>query len=486
MNLPALALVSTATLFSGNPGSIAAVFHGPGTSLTGEEVALHAYPVRDDPSSQQKATSPPQATKGDKNKQSPSDQPQPQLRSKGKDPNPDKQRSGTVETRPTPREPQNKVARDPGNPQSEAPQELSALRNSLQEAKQQIDELERQLGISNLEHAKRRIGELEQRLGAKNQELAVLRSTVDEDSRLKSDLVGRTEQLSLANTRIAELELQLAGKELELARSKSELQQVTQKIEELTPQLTARTEELAQAKRTLSDLERKLSNQADTARTPEANSGDGSPSAELPLDPDLSVTNLLPHKPTRTDLPDSSGAELAKVSEKLSSTLGDDIKKGRVVLEQQRNQLTLTLASGDLFTPGEATITPEGTSLIEQIGTILQKFSYHSVEVAGHTDNIPVRNDPQKTFRDNGELSQARAEHASQALINGGVEGNRVKAVGYADTRPIATNDTRKGRSKNRRIEIVISSSASAGPSAQVQSPGDRKSGQPVSLSFPP
>ena len=128
-------------------------------------------------------------------------------------------------------------------------------------------------------------------------------------------------------------------------------------------------------------------------------------------------------------------------------------------------------------------MTPEGTSLIEQIGAILQKFSYQSIEVSGHTDSTPVRNDPGRTFRDNGELSQARAEHASQALINGGIEGERVKAVGYADTRPIATNETRKGRSKNRRVEIMISPSASAGPSARVQSPGSRQPSQPVSLS---
>lgn len=485
MNLPALALVSIVTLFSGNPASIAAVFQATGTISTGEQVTLHTYRVRDDSSSQKKATSPTQATKGEKHKQPPSDQPQQQSRAKEKDPNADKQRSATVETRPTQKEQQNKVVRDQGNSLNETSQELSTLRSSLQEAKQQIDELERQLAISNLEHAKRRIGELEQRLGAKDQEIATLRTTVDEDSKLKSSLAAQTEQLTQANARVAELEQLLAGKEQELTKIKDDLQQVTQKIEELTPQLTARTEELAQAKQSLSDLERKLSKQEETAHAPEANSDDSSSSAELSPDPNLSVTNLLPNKPIRTALPDSSGSDLAKVSESLSSTLGDEIKKGRVALEHRRNRLTLTLASGDLFSPGEATITPEGTSLIEQIGTILQKFSYQSIEVAGHTDSIPVRNDAQRTFRDNGELSQARAEHASQALINGGVEGDRVKAVGYADTRPIATNDTRKGRSKNRRVEIVISSSASAGPSAQVKSQGGMTSGQPISLSSP-
>jgi flagellar motor protein MotB len=485
MNVPVLALLSTVALGSGNPVSIASVFQSTGNSQASEQVALHPHRVRDDSSSQKKGTSTTQATKEDKHKPSLVDQSQQQQRAKEKNLNADKRRAGTLETQPIHTEQSHKVDRDQNNAQNETSQELSALRRSLQEAGRQIDELERQLAVSNLEHAKRRIDELEQRLGAKDQEIAALRSAVDEDSKLKSDLAAQTEQFTHATARVAELEQQLAGKEQELTKIKDDLRQVSQKIEELTPQLTASTEELAQTKQSLADLERKLSKQEDAARAPDADSSDSGPTAELPPDPNLSVTNLLPHKPTRTDLPDSSGSELAKVSETLSSRLEDDIKKGRVALEQQRNTLTLTLASGELFAPGDATITPGGTLLIGQIGTILQTFNYHSIEVAGHTDSIPVRNDPQRTFRDNGELSQARAEHASQALINGGVEGDRVKAVGYADTRPIASNETRKGRSKNRRVEIVISSSASAVPSAQVLSQGGKKSGQPISLNSP-
>lgn len=452
MNVPALAFLSTVTVLFGITPGIAAVFQTTGNTPSGAQVALHAYPVRDDSSSQKKTTSLIQTAKGGKQKP------------------------------PTPKEQEPNALREQGNSQGQVSQELSALRSSLQEAKQQIDELERQLAISNLEHAKRRIGELEQRLGAKDQEIATLRSTVDESSKLKSDLAAQTEQVILANNRVAELEQQLAGKEQELTKIKDNLQHVTQKIEEVTPQLTARTEELARAKQSLADLERKLAKQDDTARALEANSVDTSPSADLPPDPNLSVTNLLPHKPTRTESPEPSKSDLIKVGETLSNTLEDQIKKGSVALEQRENTLTLTLASGGLFAPGEATITQEGTSLLEQIGTIVQKFSYQSIEVAGHTDSTPVRNDPRRTFQDNGELSRARAEHASQALINGGVEVDRVKAVGYADTRPIATNETNKGRSKNRRVEIVIFSSPSVGPSAQIKSQSGKQSVQPISL----
>lgn len=455
MNVPALVLASTITVLCGNTPGIAAVFQATGNIPTDTQVALHAYPVRDDSPSQKKTTSPIQTMKGGKQKPL------------------------------TPKESELNALRDQGNSQGQASQELSALRSSLQEAKQQIDELERQLAISNLEHAKRRIGELEQRLGAKDQEIATLRSSVDEGSKLKSDLAAQTEQATQANNRVAELEQQLAGKEQELAKIKGDLQHVTHKIEELTPQLSARTEELTRTKQSLSDLERKLARQDDSARAPDTTSGDHTVSADLPPDPNLSVTNLLPHKSTRTESPDPPKSDLIKVSETLSHTLVDQIKKGSVALEQRDNTLTLTLASGGLFASGEATMTQEGTSLLEQIGTIVQKFSYQSIEVAGHTDSLPVKNDPRRTFRDNGELSQARAEHASQALINSGIEVDRVKAVGYADTRPVATNDTRTGRSKNRRVEIVISSSPPAGPSAQIKLQSGKAAGQPISLNSP-
>ena len=68
--------------------------------------------------------------------------------------------------------------------------------------------------------------------------------------------------------------------------------------------------------------------------------------------------------------------------------------------------MTLAFSTGELFTMGDATITLGGTSLLERVGTVLQGFRYQSVEVAGHTDNQPVRNDFRRSFRDNLELSE--------------------------------------------------------------------------------
>ncbi|MBL8074991.1 MAG: OmpA family protein [Nitrospira sp.] len=101
--------------------------------------------------------------------------------------------------------------------------------------------------------------------------------------------------------------------------------------------------------------------------------------------------------------------------------------------------------------------------MVERIGVVLHGSRYPGIEVAWHTDNTPFRSDLRKSFRDNQELSRARVDYAAQILINGGLQNDRVKAVGYGDSKPITTNDTDKGRSKNRRLEIVITQTAESG-----------------------
>jgi chemotaxis protein MotB len=115
-------------------------------------------------------------------------------------------------------------------------------------------------------------------------------------------------------------------------------------------------------------------------------------------------------------------------------------------------------------------MTPTGTSLLERIGAALQQFRNHRVEVAGHTDSIPVRSDNRRPFRDNLELSRARAQHAGQTLIDSGLGADQIKTVGYAATKPISSNKTAEGRSKNRRVEIIVTSL-----SGSVAAPGKGK-----------
>ena len=366
-------------------------------------------------------------------------------------------------------------------------QQTAGKEQELTQTKRRIAEVELQMAgkEQELAQAKRRFADAEQQTARKEQELAQARRRPAEAEQLTAS--GKDQDLAQAKRRLTEVELQMAGKEQELTQTKrratefeqqtarkeqelvqlkDELKQVTQKLAEINPQLMARDTELARTKQLLTDLERTTSKQADPAPAQEDSVVDKSVIPLQSLDQNLAVTNLISPTPALADDADAlSSSDLGKMSESLASLLQPELKKGSATLRQQGNKLTLAFATAELFPTGDAAVTLGGTSLLERIGAVLHGFRYQNIEVAGHTDNAPLRSDPRKGFRDNIELSRTRAEHAIQILINGGLEADRVKAMGYADSKPIAANDTEKGRSKNRRIEIVITQwSESGGP----------------------
>ena len=331
---------------------------------------------------------------------------------------------------------------------AEADKEKIRLEQLLQQLTAQENELailrDKTTAATNLLNVeKNRAEELEAQLNQKEQELAGLCTQRDTHQQMSQDL-NRTrsslelarqqvfdierqfatsnEQLDTAMQRIADLDLLLVAKEQEFQLAKANMDM----------ELAARDSQLVQAKRLLASLGK-----------------------SLPKPAKLTASNksLLP-QPTITTARASS--DLTRVSEKLTNALQAELKRGSVVLEQRGDKLTLALSSGELFAKGRATMTPAGTSLVKRIGVALRKFRPESIEVSGHTDSTPVKYDSRRPFKDNGELSRARAEHAGKALIKGGLGADRVRTVGYADSRPIATNDTEEGRSKNRRVEIVV------------------------------
>jgi flagellar motor protein MotB len=357
----------------------------------------------------------------------------------------------------------------------DAEQQMAEKEHELAQAKRRVTEAELQMAVKDQElaQAKRRAAEADQQMAGKEQELGQAKRRVTDS---EQQTAGKELELAQAKRRAAESEQQTAKKEQELAQVKEDLKQVTQKLADLTPQLTTKDAELTRTKQLLADLELNPPKPAGPTPAQEENP----PSlALLPIDHHLSLTNLLGPEFEVTDDEETfpSNSDLGKISESLTNVLQPELKKGSASLKQRGNRLTLALATGELFSTGDATITLGGTSLLERVGVVLHGSRYQSIEVAGHTDNQPLRNDPRKGFRDNIELSRTRAEHASQVLINGGLEADRVKAVGYADAKPISTNETEKGRSKNRRMEIVITQWSDSGSNS-----GDMKT--PVGKKF--
>lgn len=114
--------------------------------------------------------------------------------------------------------------------------------------------------------------------------------------------------------------------------------------------------------------------------------------------------------------------------------------------------LTLRIADNLLFASGQAELMYEGMMLIAQLVDVLQNFG-GDISVEGHTDNIPINT---ARFPSNWELSSARAISVLLFLEQEGIYANRMRAIGYADTRPLQPNDTPQGRASNRRVELIL------------------------------
>ena len=128
-----------------------------------------------------------------------------------------------------------------------------------------------------------------------------------------------------------------------------------------------------------------------------------------------------------------------------------DAGKLKVVIRE--NRMIIALGDKILFDPGKTDLKPEGKDALTQVATVLKDLQNRNFQVAGHTDNIPIKS---QKFRSNWDLSTARAVEVVNFMIASGLEPKRLSAAGYADTSPIAPNDTPDNKAKNRRIEITL------------------------------
>ncbi len=125
-----------------------------------------------------------------------------------------------------------------------------------------------------------------------------------------------------------------------------------------------------------------------------------------------------------------------------------------ISVEEAEEGFMIQLPASLLFKPGQAKIENEDALLfLKRVALIIQELPKNlEIGVQGYTDNIPPgKNSP---FKDNWELSAARAISVLRELIADGVDPHRMFAAGFGEYHPIATNATPAGREKNRRVEI--------------------------------
>lgn len=142
--------------------------------------------------------------------------------------------------------------------------------------------------------------------------------------------------------------------------------------------------------------------------------------------------------------------DVSELSEKYN--LGDYLKLN---IDSDYQYVELTLMGSVLFDSGEAKIKENSKPILSKIGNILKKFKGCTIEIEGHTDNVPITKNNE--YKDNNWLSSARALNAAEYLINEKhMDPEKIMYSGRGEYEPIADNATATGRAKNRRIEIKI------------------------------
>ena len=140
----------------------------------------------------------------------------------------------------------------------------------------------------------------------------------------------------------------------------------------------------------------------------------------------------------------------------LNQQLEAEVKSDQVQIQQLQNQLKVILVDQILFPEGGWELGWKGKETLDKIIPTLKKLKNERINVEGYTDNVPIGPELKSRFPSNWELSTARATNVVRFLESKGVNPNLLSATGFGDTRPVASNDTREGRAKNRRIEIVL------------------------------
>ena len=116
--------------------------------------------------------------------------------------------------------------------------------------------------------------------------------------------------------------------------------------------------------------------------------------------------------------------------------------------------LVIPLAAEVLFEVGKAEVKPDAFSTLDEAAAIVRKYIGRHISIEGHTDNVPMHT---ADFASNQALSQARAEAVRSYFVKiRNLDGARLTAKGWGDSRPIADNAVEAGRGKNRRVEIIV------------------------------
>lgn len=146
--------------------------------------------------------------------------------------------------------------------------------------------------------------------------------------------------------------------------------------------------------------------------------------------------------------------ELKQLQEKVNAYINEKDLKNKLNTSLTDVGLLVTIRDNVLFASGRATVRKEDVQTARDISDLLVMNPPRNIIISGHTDNVPIKN---ANFESNWELSVMRAVEFMKILLeNEKLNPRWFSAKGFGEFQPAASNDTVQGKSRNRRVEILI------------------------------
>jgi chemotaxis protein MotB len=183
------------------------------------------------------------------------------------------------------------------------------------------------------------------------------------------------------------------------------------------------------------------------APIPQGTAENGKPIPQaIPMSPpEGRPTPVETEKQQRRENMKSVATDVLKVIEPL-------VQGGQVKVTESDRGISIEINASLLFETAKADLNKDSIDVLSAVAKVLATDT-HQIQVEGHTDNLPIKS---PVFPSNWELSAARASSVIRLFSENGVGGARMVAIGYGDNRPVEDNATPAGRSRNRRVTIMI------------------------------
>lgn len=145
-----------------------------------------------------------------------------------------------------------------------------------------------------------------------------------------------------------------------------------------------------------------------------------------------------------------------KVINRLIENLAKELSgydNNEIKVEVRSGKAYIIMSNKLLYKTGSPALDEKGISALKKVAMVLKQTPDLNILVEGHTDNVPINN---KDFKDNWDLSVARASNVVRVMAANGVKPERITAAGRGEYEPAGSNQTEQGRMQNRRTEIII------------------------------